>query len=106
MANAVLDGVDGIMLGAETLRGSYPVQTVQTVLSIARSAEAVFDYSQHFESLMASALEVQAPDMRSPCACMRVLTRTSPGIDTSCKKPDEQQGFARKNRHAKVCHAQ
>ena len=24
MANAVLDGVDGILLGAETLRGIYP----------------------------------------------------------------------------------
>lgn len=31
MANAVLDGVDGILLGAETLRGKYPVAAVQTV---------------------------------------------------------------------------
>lgn len=26
MANAVLDGVDGILLGAETLRGEHPVR--------------------------------------------------------------------------------
>lgn len=26
MANAVLDGVDGLLLGAETLRGEYPVE--------------------------------------------------------------------------------
>ena len=66
VANAVLDGVDGILLGAETLRGSYPLQTVQTVLSIARSAEAVFDHELHFETLMDGA-EVQSPT-RSPHA--------------------------------------
>ncbi len=30
IANAVLDGVDAIMLGAETYRGNYALQTVQT----------------------------------------------------------------------------
>lgn len=58
VANAVLDGVDGILLGAETLRGSYPVQTVQTVLSICRSAEAAFDSTLHYEAMMAGMLEV------------------------------------------------
>ncbi|GFP90985.1 pyruvate kinase [Phtheirospermum japonicum] len=31
VANAVLDGSDAILLGAETLRGLYPVQTISTV---------------------------------------------------------------------------
>ena len=52
MANAVLDGVDGILLGAETLRGKYPVQTVETVLAICHQAEKVFDHHYHFENLM------------------------------------------------------
>jgi hypothetical protein len=45
VANAVLDGADGFLLGAETLRGGYPVVTVKTVASICRQAEAVFDSS-------------------------------------------------------------
>lgn len=44
VANAVLDGVDGLLLGAETLRGSYPVETVDTVLKLAGAAEQHFDY--------------------------------------------------------------
>ncbi|XP_027769026.1 pyruvate kinase 2, cytosolic-like [Solanum pennellii] len=31
VANAVLDGSDAILLGAETLRGLYPVETISTV---------------------------------------------------------------------------
>jgi hypothetical protein len=36
IANAVLDGVDGILLGAETLRGEYPVHCVSTISQICR----------------------------------------------------------------------
>lgn len=52
VANAVLDGVDALMLGAETLRGSYPAETVATVRSIARQAELAFDHASHFDTLM------------------------------------------------------
>lgn len=41
VANAVLDGVDGILLGQETLRGFFPIESVQTLVSIARQAEKV-----------------------------------------------------------------
>lgn len=52
VANAVLDGVDALMLGAETLRGAYPAETVATVRSIARQAELAFDHASHFDTLM------------------------------------------------------
>lgn len=51
IANAVLDGVDCILLGAETYRGKYGLETVATVAAICKEAEAVFDHSNHFEHL-------------------------------------------------------
>ncbi|KAG2492389.1 hypothetical protein HYH03_009335 [Edaphochlamys debaryana] len=64
VANAVLDGVDGILLGAETLRGKYPVETITTICSIARAAEKVFDHHYHYEHLMEVAIDVG--DMAGP----------------------------------------
>ncbi|PNW82489.1 hypothetical protein CHLRE_06g280950v5 [Chlamydomonas reinhardtii] len=58
VANAVLDGVDGILLGAETLRGRYPVSTVTTICNISRAAEKVFDHHYHYEHLMEVAIDV------------------------------------------------
>ncbi|PSC73194.1 Pyruvate kinase [Micractinium conductrix] len=57
VANAVLDGADGVCLGAETLRGQYPVLTVETVLKLCHAAERVFDFRTHHETLMGEAFE-------------------------------------------------
>ncbi|EPS64144.1 hypothetical protein M569_10635, partial [Genlisea aurea] len=38
VANAVLDGTDAILLGGETLRGSYPIETISTVGKICSEA--------------------------------------------------------------------
>ena len=59
VANAVLDGVDAVLLGAETLRGKYPLDTIRCVLSICRQAELVFDYEAHFEQMITSAMGVR-----------------------------------------------
>mmetsp|Transcript_6339 Transcript_6339/g.18214 ORF Transcript_6339/g.18214 Transcript_6339/m.18214 type:complete len:686 (+) Transcript_6339:188-2245(+) len=56
VANAVIDGADAFLLGAETLRGKNPVLTVTTILAIARQAENSFDHTQHFDYLMSEAL--------------------------------------------------
>ncbi|CAA6660329.1 unnamed protein product [Spirodela intermedia] len=52
VANAVLDGADGILLGAETLRGLYPVDAIKTVGRICAEAETVYDQSAHFKSVV------------------------------------------------------
>ncbi|KAK7284933.1 hypothetical protein RJT34_19687 [Clitoria ternatea] len=49
VANAVLDGSDAILLGAETLRGLYPVQTISTVGKICAEAEKVFNQDVYFK---------------------------------------------------------
>ena len=41
VANAVLDGVDALQCGAETLRGAYPADAVATLARICREAELV-----------------------------------------------------------------
>ncbi|KAL0662624.1 hypothetical protein Bca4012_099461 [Brassica carinata] len=49
VANAVLDGSDAILLGAETLRGLYPVETISTVGRICAEAEKVFNQDLYFK---------------------------------------------------------
>ncbi|URE10741.1 Pyruvate kinase [Musa troglodytarum] len=49
VANAILDGSDAILLGAETLRGLYPVETISTVGRICYEAEKVFNQDLYFK---------------------------------------------------------
>ncbi|PPR92507.1 hypothetical protein GOBAR_AA28174 [Gossypium barbadense] len=51
VANAVLDGSDAILLGAETLRGLYPVETISTVGKICSEMLYVVAYCIMFLQL-------------------------------------------------------
>ena len=76
VANAVLDGVDGMLLGAETLRGKYAVETVRTVLNICRQAELAFDYEQHFDSMIDSAMDVRTISAFHHVVCCIALSQS------------------------------
>ncbi|XVE95795.1 hypothetical protein REPUB_Repub02eG0164100 [Reevesia pubescens] len=52
VANGVLDGTDGILLGAETLRGLYPIEAVKTVGRICAEAERVYNHSLQFKRIV------------------------------------------------------
>ncbi|KAK6943940.1 Pyruvate kinase, barrel [Dillenia turbinata] len=49
VANAVLDGSDAILLGAETFRGLYPIETISIVGKICAEAEKVFNQDMYFK---------------------------------------------------------
>ena len=52
VANAVLDGADGLLLGLETLEGQFPLRCLETALAIAREADAVYDYESRYKRQM------------------------------------------------------
>ncbi|XP_076943960.1 pyruvate kinase 1, cytosolic-like [Bidens hawaiensis] len=49
VANAVLDGADAILLGAETMRGLYPVETISIVGKICGESEKVYNQDSYFK---------------------------------------------------------
>lgn len=51
IANAIYDGTSAIMLSGETAAGKYPVESLQTMVKIAKRAEMEIDYIENFNKL-------------------------------------------------------
>lgn len=54
VANAIMDGTDGIMLSGESAAGNYPVEAVQTMHKIAVAIEPMIDYKQCLKDAVSS----------------------------------------------------
>ena len=64
IANAVLDGVDAVLLSNETTIGLYPVETIKTMEKIIKAAENDVDY----DSMLSKAIKNENSDITSMIA--------------------------------------
>lgn len=68
VANAIIDGTDAVMLSAETAVGKYPVETVRTMVQIAKSTEAWRAKNKEGLNLMKKALNRMKPGVEEVIA--------------------------------------
>ena len=54
MANAIFDGTDAVMLSGETASGRFPIDAVQMMDKIVRSAESTLDFRTAFAPVQIS----------------------------------------------------
>jgi len=78
VANAIFDGTGAVMLSGETANGAYPIEAVQIMDKIARTAEQSYEFREHMESLRAECLI----DDRNPRDNLGI-TMSRAGVDIS-----------------------
>jgi pyruvate kinase len=88
IANAILDGTSAIMLSAETAIGSYPLQAVETMASIARAVEPSLGYRHQLPGAEESptvgqAMSNAACDLAEALAAKAILVPTFTGRTAS-----------------------
>ncbi|MDR2842818.1 MAG: pyruvate kinase [Spirochaetaceae bacterium] len=98
VANAVLDGTDCVMLSGETANGAYPVQAVEAMDEIARTAEAsdVYQKSQNLQKKSLKAIDdttqavaasavLLAEAIKAACIITPTLTGNTPRLVSKYK---------------------
>ncbi|KAI0494386.1 hypothetical protein KFK09_024520 [Dendrobium nobile] len=80
VANAVLDGTDGILLGAETLRGLYPIESISTVGRICAEAESVSNQSIQFKVIVKNVEEPMSHDESVASSAVRAAIKVKAAV--------------------------
>ena len=88
VANAILDGTSAVMLSAETAIGSYPVEAIATMDTIARAVEPSLDYRHQLPSAAESptvgrAMSNAACDLAEALGAKAILVPTFTGRTAS-----------------------
>jgi pyruvate kinase len=88
VANAILDGTSAIMLSAETAIGSYPLEAVETMASIARAVEPSLGYRHQLPGAadaptVGQAMSNAACDLAEALAAKAILVPTFTGRTAS-----------------------
>ncbi|KAL2895887.1 Pyruvate kinase 1 cytosolic [Bienertia sinuspersici] len=80
VANAVLDGADGILLGGETFGGLYPVGAIKTVGKICAEAEYVYNQALNFKRIVKYAGEPMSHAESVASSAVRVAVKVHAAI--------------------------
>jgi pyruvate kinase len=88
VANAILDGTSAVMLSAETATGSYPVEAVATMDSIARAVEPSMGYRHQMpepgeQTTVGRAMSNAACDLAETLGARAILVPTFTGRTAS-----------------------
>jgi pyruvate kinase len=88
VANAILDGTSAVMLSAETAIGAYPLQSVETMASIARAVEPSLGYRHQLPGAaeaptVGHAMSNAACDLAEALAAKAILVPTFTGRTAS-----------------------
>ncbi len=88
VSNAVLDGVDALMLSAETAIGRYPLESLTTLADLALEAERMLPRKQLFQSMIAlqprpfpteESIASSAVNTAMELGCKAIITLTTSG---------------------------
>ena len=78
VANAVMDGSDGVMLSDETTVGKYPIKAIQTLTRIIKEIQTIYPYHKKYET-DDEAIALSVSDLAKTIQPKAIVSFTSSG---------------------------